>query len=70
MENIKVRYIYLIILGPIFAAAILSACGTSGPATSGGWENVNGNLYKTCDGDNLVYSTTGGLAVVPNSPDC
>jgi hypothetical protein len=53
------------------AAAALSACGTSGPAVSGGWENVNGNLYKLCDSGNMIYSTSnGGLAVVANSPDC
>lgn len=28
------------------------------------------NIYKRCDGSTLLYQSRGGLAVIPDSPEC
>lgn len=74
----RLDWIAVAIALPIaFAVAMLvSSCGAADPSMDSpkGWTHIDGQLYKRCDGKNLLYryfsTDKPGLTVVENAPEC
>lgn len=49
----------------------IEATKPTNDVSTGGWKYVGQNLYKICDGPNLIYGYAGkAITVSPNDPEC